>query len=598
MILHYLWVKRYKGINDREFNFGCKYNFLLDRKTGILTVRDLDSLPQGFFEPKSTQNASKIVNVTCIVGENGVGKSSILRFLREELGGYPGPSEGLYTEVLWIYENPTEPGQILHFQGSRYLINSIIGSKKVSDDFESGRFNPKMDFPKNSKANLAVIYYSNVVDFVSEFESNLLANISTNWMLSTDLKMFSIIDGSEQSIMQYAAYRSAEIKRNIRFLASKQHSDKIPFMFSRTLKIGVVDPVLERHRKHFGEPIPEEPWSQIKSIVRNPRTVNVPNTRIRVQHFLDKLHASALSNILFEMGFPDGVPEIDNKSFLAESTQPRVLNYLDGLISFSQPTTSFYSQVLALKNFLQSAQKVAEEIPQSIWDQSDGQMTLNLEGTIPSNLEKMVDLYYQAVEKRDFIHFSWENLSTGQQAMLSFFSRFYDVLYSRPEVIKENMLVLIDEGTEGFHPEWQRRFLKYVLDFVPFLYESVKRMQIIFTTNSPIAISDIPRDNLIVMTKHTEGDEKTELLDVPQTFGANIHTFYSKKFFMESSVGAFAEEKINNVITFLNGELDTGLNFETAQVYISLIGEPILRNLLQRMLDAIGDRDRNFDQQD
>jgi len=72
------------------------------------------------------------------------------------------------------------------------------------------------------------------------------------------------------------------------------------------------------------------------------------------------------------------------------------------------------------------------------------------------------------------------------------------------------------------------------------------------------------------------------------TFGANIHTLLSDAFFMEDGLmGKYAKSKINKAIELLNkqGGLDKS-SMKYCEEIISIIGEPILKKQLQRMLDS------------
>ncbi|WP_419766177.1 MAG: AAA family ATPase [Arcobacter sp.] len=74
MELVYLWVEGYKNIQKQEFNFSPRFNCKFDEDTEKLIVD----------EKKDYMNIFPAnINVTAIVGENGSGKSSILKLLAE-----------------------------------------------------------------------------------------------------------------------------------------------------------------------------------------------------------------------------------------------------------------------------------------------------------------------------------------------------------------------------------------------------------------------------------------------------------------------------------------------------------------------------------
>ena len=74
--------------------------------------------------------------------------------------------------------------------------------------------------------------------------------------------------------------------------------------------------------------------------------------------------------------------------------------------------------------------------------------------------------------------------------------------------------------------------------------------------------------------------------DGKQTFGANIHTLLSHGFFMKDGLmGEFAKSKIDDVIKYLNNDKKSTITTDKdAQNIIDIIGEPIIKRELQRML--------------
>jgi len=130
-----------------------------------------------------------------------------------------------------------------------------------------------------------------------------------------------------------------------------------------------------------------------------------------------------------------------------------------------------------------------------------------------------------------------------------------------------NILVLLDEFELGLHPNWQKKSIKYITDF---LKNIDKEFHLIITSHSPFLISDIPKQNIIFLDKDEKGNcvVVNGLKEKKQTFGANIHTLLSDSFFMEDGLmGEFAKGKINEVIEYLNGKKDTKIkNDDEAQV--------------------------------
>ncbi len=166
------------------------------------------------------------------------------------------------------------------------------------------------------------------------------------------------------------------------------------------------------------------------------------------------------------------------------------------------------------------------------------------------------------------------DLSSGEQIILMY---LYAIQFQKG-------IFLIDEIDLYLHPEWQKFFLS-------FIFKNTDIKHLVITTHSPFILSDIPKQNIIFLDKDKDENGKCKVVDglkeKKQTFGANIHTLLSDSFFMEDGLmGAFAKGKIDEVIDYLNGKDTKIKDDDEAQKLVNIIGEPIVKNQLQRMLDS------------
>jgi len=154
--------------------------------------------------------------------------------------------------------------------------------------------------------------------------------------------------------------------------------------------------------------------------------------------------------------------------------------------------------------------------------------------------------------------------------------------------ISDNFIVLLDEIDIGFHPDWQKRIIQYIIDFLNLLPS--KKFHLIFSTHSPFLLSDIPKQNIIFLDKDKKGNLQVVdgLKEKKETFGANIHTLLSDGFFMSDGLmGEFAKGKIDEAIKLLNSSNKLSEDeLKYCEQIISIIGEPVIKNQLQRMLDS------------
>jgi len=200
--------------------------------------------------------------------------------------------------------------------------------------------------------------------------------------------------------------------------------------------------------------------------------------------------------------------------------------------------------------------------------------------------EKLIQAYSKLFKytRHHILSFSFSpNLSSGQEKLLYTIVNIYNKIIEFDKIgFNKNIFIILDEPEIFLHPDWQKQFNKILIDFLKFKF-SDKKFQLIFTTHSPFLLSDIPKENIIFLK---DGKNVSDEVDI-DTFGANIHTLLSHGFFMEDGLmGEFARKKINEVIKFLNGKDSEIKSKEEAQNIINMIGEPIIKNQLQKMLDS------------
>lgn len=202
--------------------------------------------------------------------------------------------------------------------------------------------------------------------------------------------------------------------------------------------------------------------------------------------------------------------------------------------------------------------------------------------------------------------------SSGQYAKFAFLAKLYWFLAGYREEIKryenefrsedalldeETALIFIDEGETYYHPEWQRRYVKTLLDMAQYAGKDSK-IQIVITTNSPFILSDILKEDVTYLAG---GKEKC----FDRTLGQNIHRLLKENFFMDYTIGEYARELIENIMICLkNPQMqETDQKREeikevilryygeekdacsAMQLLIEQMGEPVYRYELENLLE-------------
>lgn len=201
-------------------------------------------------------------------------------------------------------------------------------------------------------------------------------------------------------------------------------------------------------------------------------------------------------------------------------------------------------------------------------------------------LKQFVEQYEKINTGTDFIKIQWDGLSSGEDTLLGIYSRFFSI---SNEDLGDNVVILLDEIEHSLHPEWQRRLINNLLEYLPYVYSRCKSIQIVLATNVPFLIADIPTQNIIYLERKQLDDigEKvpTNHEVFTQTFAANIHSLLMNNFFMDSTIGQFSERKIRDIINILNLGPEEEITYSQQEIQrmIQTIGEPVIRNKLQDM---------------
>lgn len=187
--------------------------------------------------------------------------------------------------------------------------------------------------------------------------------------------------------------------------------------------------------------------------------------------------------------------------------------------------------------------------------------------------------------------------SSGEACYLNLFSWLSAASYwkyftnSAFEGINSNIILMIDEPDSFCHPEWQRKLLKEIIKTCENLYKD-KKIHLIISTHSPLFLSDIPSQNVVKLDQINKS--KTLSGSEMQSFGSNIFNLYNDSFFLDKFIGEFAYSKINEAIREINKAYSANnylkLDLKNAKLVCELIGEPILKNKLVQMIHDIEEK--------
>lgn len=159
--------------------------------------------------------------------------------------------------------------------------------------------------------------------------------------------------------------------------------------------------------------------------------------------------------------------------------------------------------------------------------------------------------------------------------------------------------LIFDEVELYFHPEFQRTFIKDLLDYISRTNIAFKGINILFVTHSPFILSDIPKSNVLFLEVKPNSPYGLPVNNIGQTFASNIHELLSSGFFMNFTKGELALSKITEIIKFYEKVRESsGDDLEDLKTefrskmfdfrnVINIIGEDYIKEILENNLQYV-----------
>lgn len=183
-------------------------------------------------------------------------------------------------------------------------------------------------------------------------------------------------------------------------------------------------------------------------------------------------------------------------------------------------------------------------------------------------------------------HQKYQNISTHLYHIMNLIS-----VQKANEVNHENRLaykyinLIFDEIEICFHPEYQRTFVNALRQMLEVRKINEKCVINIFlVTHSPFILSDIPSSNVLFLK---EGDQDYSEKK-RRTFAENIGEMFYDSFFMEYTIGAFAEWKLKELVKWKQKVESKIANEQEAKYIMDCIGDSVIKSLIDEV-EPVGD---------
>ncbi len=625
----------YGVLKDQLLRFDPRFNIDVSQESNGTLIEI--SLNPGYVEGFFSEQVSYI---TGLVGKNGVGKSTLLRFIKElfiqERTDLKDREKDIifYTEgaIIKIYLNEDQKGHV----------KVVMKPSRFQYEFVYYRGYPKLF---DRLKNFTTVFYSNNLDLEQkEVESKNYFNISTSYLLENVGRINAKQLRNRRITNNHSRFKFFELRRQIEFLNEvdiiRSHLG-IPFKRVDNLEIEIIEVASKDYEKIFRTVRMELHRLEANNVEDELENLNFNLHYRKAREFLETFYKDLrrfenymfqvkedykrdpqyyiqiilIENLIYQLIrviISDKVIiqhltvdkefryELLNKLFTLVESQRYNINadLIDELVGYSfsvvesyfeykrkskESSMLYFSNLLHLRQELDSLMQFKNFIfkftSQALVKRSS--MFFDTKDVRINNLLKE---YFAENLNFKFIKFSWPKLSAGEESLIAFFSRLNSI---SKEVASENLLLLIDEGDLYFHPEWQRKYIHYLLKYFSNVFLGFNNIQVILTTHSPFLLSDLPSDNIILLDRKDEGSE-VKIVDTTElsleTFGGNINTLYAKAFFLGESTSEFALQKIKkDIIEPLKSNL---FNREEVIRLISKIGEPVIKNALLNRLNS------------
>lgn len=209
----------------------------------------------------------------------------------------------------------------------------------------------------------------------------------------------------------------------------------------------------------------------------------------------------------------------------------------------------------------------------------------------PSNMQDILESLPPAIftidilltKKDEHKELNLRYMSSGERQFLFTCSTFiYHLLnlksvHDYKRVRYRCMNLVLDEVEICFHPEYQRQFVKKLIDqLIKLRLNNRCSLNIILATHSPFILSDIPRQNILYLENGVCVNDQIDI----NPYAANVNDILNQSFFLKDSfMGEFAlmrmKQLMDEIDTF--GKRKNSRSEDELKQEIELIGDKFLK---------------------
>lgn len=632
-------VHEYEFLSEGRFKFECA-----GKEPRLIVRRDGEFLPPDFFrgernKPKSTVNA-----IGAIVGENAAGKTSVARFLQRIRAVPDAMDKGF--DYLLVYEVESCAAKSDDARTRKWVIRWSWPGMTEPDlpDLPGVVWDRRQQNEKSFVNDFEFCYMSPHFSPEHPFLNNEDAMEDLSAYALMRKPVFDEYADSQGLEMSVANFVTAERRRAIHFINRFGTCKSVPVAVPNKMRIAPNYDFIADMMEWIGQIERETRTDEEYARARMKRSEDYFERHPRILEACERLRV--IFRVMQSRAYRDSRDFASGAVICMMASVVKSRDWIrkgaiesdafaEDMVSLAERVSARIEKGVGLKSlerrglddFLQSAfsRSAAGKDEQSVeivkgmirqcrdWmtecshDPDDVEIFVRGNDALPAFFQSYDALRGNAEYLR--IAFS-PVLSSGEMSFLSLFGRlleYFETLkkgrdrlkrrqkrtgHDEPNVRRlyaSDVLLFLDEAETTLHPRLQRCLVDAVLWFVENCISGFN-VHVIFASHSPILLSDIPKCNVVFLTKCDDAKETERRLaalsDLPNTFGANIYDLYKLSYFMDEGLdGTFARRKIDNMLAAVATAIREG-HAVAPDVVRDLVGDRIMSNYFKGLRRA------------
>lgn len=581
----YMWVKKYKGLENFGITFDNNYEIKFNEKEGTLEINrkcePVNNNIENFYSIDKTKG--NIDSVNLLIGKNGSGKTRVLELL---------------TLMKKIESGEDWRELVSYKKASLFQSSNIVLSKSdcfiIYKNFENEK-EEKFIFEiynAGSSDEEEEIRYELQKTGIAKFDLfNNYDNISDNDFYLGMIKKINIKYSSKEKTYEYLNNQKELREKNFenaKIIISVEDMYNVSEYFStiKNILTNNNEDSVSNDSKYYYD---------LMRLYKTRREEDIKD--IILKNYCNELFLREIfyGNSKITEGIiereKENIKDRNINEIYLKLSRDRVRKnfrkrFYDDIIKISQNISDLVKNDKIVKIIDIEDDKLAKLYINKYKNDKDIRIFLEFYDTFIMSSSKTYDRLkteFRGDDIEKIIPIFVEGVSAGEKVKLKYFSSIYGLLNGEFKD-KKYITLLFDEAETFLHPEWSRRFLYELIKELE-RYED-KKFKLIFATHSPFLIADVLAKDCIYLSKNKKGKIKAEIKEDMKTFGANIIDLFKNTMFLESTFGKFATEKIKGVV----GKIEKVEKYSDIKSEVDFIideiGEKLISNKLKSMIKS------------